>query len=104
MLVIGHRGASGHAPENTVAAFRKAVSLGAAFIETDLQLSRDTHFVAIHDATVDRTTAGHAAVHHLPPAGLHPLRAPCLLRRELSAERHIITDSILVISNEHHVS
>jgi len=62
VLVIAHRGASGHAPENTLAAFRKAVSLGAAFIETDLQLSRDAHFVAIHDTTVDRTSGGHGAV------------------------------------------
>jgi len=45
VLVIAHRGASGHAPENTLAAFRKAVSLGAPFIETDLQLSRDARFV-----------------------------------------------------------
>jgi len=58
VLIIGHRGASGHAPENTLAAFKKAVALGATFVETDLQLSRDAHFVAIHDATVNRTTNG----------------------------------------------
>jgi len=65
VLIIGHRGASGHAPENTLAAFRKAVALGATFIETDLQLSRDAHFVAIHDATVNRTTNGQGAVHDM---------------------------------------
>ena len=62
MLIVAHRGASGHAPENTLAAFRKAVTLGATFIETDLQLTRDTHFVAIHDETVNRTTNGQGAV------------------------------------------
>jgi glycerophosphoryl diester phosphodiesterase len=41
VLVIAHRGASGHAPENTLAAFKRAVALGATFIETDLQLTRD---------------------------------------------------------------
>jgi len=41
-----------------MAAFRKAVAMGATFIETDLQMSRDAHLVAIHDATVDRTTNG----------------------------------------------
>lgn len=56
MWVIGHRGASGVAPENTLAAFRKAVELGAGFIETDLQLSRDARLVALHDDTLDRTT------------------------------------------------
>src|SRR5438046_9733188 len=62
MLVIAHRGASGNAPENTMAAFKKAVALGANFIETDLQLSRDARFVAIHDATVNRTTNGQGTV------------------------------------------
>ncbi len=38
-----------------MAAFRRAVELGAMFIETDLQLSRDARFVAIHDETLERT-------------------------------------------------
>src|ERR1700684_1748538 len=50
--VIAHRGASGHAPENTMAAFERAVALGAGFIETDLHLTRDARFVAIHDPTL----------------------------------------------------
>jgi glycerophosphoryl diester phosphodiesterase len=56
--VIGHRGASGHAPENTMAAFRRAVEQGARFIETDLQATRDGRLVALHDATLERTTNG----------------------------------------------
>ncbi len=63
---IAHRGASGHAPENTMAAFRRAVELGASFIETDLQLSRDARAIAMHDFTLDRTTNGHGQVHLLP--------------------------------------
>src|ERR1700674_5738937 len=51
---IAHRGASGHAPENTMAAFRRAVELGARFIETDLHLTRDARVVAMHDSTLDR--------------------------------------------------
>src|SRR2546421_2473845 len=70
MLVIAHRGASGNAPENTLAAFRKAVALGATFIETDLQLSRDARFVAIHDGTVNRTTNGQGSVHDMTLADL----------------------------------
>jgi len=54
--VIAHRGASGYAPENTMAAFRRAVEMGVSFIETDLQLSRDARLVAIHDSTLSRTT------------------------------------------------
>jgi glycerophosphoryl diester phosphodiesterase len=60
---IAHRGASGHAPENTMAAFRRAVELGASFIETDLQITRDARVVAIHDFTLDRTTNGKGQVH-----------------------------------------
>lgn len=63
MWVVAHRGASGHAPENTMAAFGRAVELGARFIETDLRITRDAHVVAIHDATLDRTTTGHGPVY-----------------------------------------
>jgi len=62
---IAHRGASGHAPENTMAAFRRAVELGVRFIETDLQITRDARVVAIHDFTLDRTTNGKGQVHLL---------------------------------------
>jgi glycerophosphoryl diester phosphodiesterase len=61
--VVAHRGASGHAPENTLAAFRRAVELGAQFIETDLQITRDARVVAIHDLTLDRTTDGQGPVY-----------------------------------------
>src|SRR5258705_12060051 len=86
MLVIAHRGASGHAPENTLAAFRKAVAHGAPFIETDLQLSRDARFVAIHDSTVDRTTGGSGAGHDLTLAELRRLDAGSWVGSEFSGE------------------
>ena len=103
MLVIAHRGASGHAPENTLAAFRKAVSLGAAFIETDLQLSRDAHFVAIHDATVDRTTSGHGPVHDLTLAELRRLDAGSWFGSEFAGERIPTLEEILDFSKKHDV-
>jgi glycerophosphoryl diester phosphodiesterase len=62
MWVIAHRGASAVAPENTLAAFGRALEMGAGFIETDLQLSRDARLVAIHDPDLDRTTNGHGLV------------------------------------------
>ena len=68
--VVGHRGASGHAPENTMAAFRLAVEMGASFIETDLHLTRDAHLVCVHDATLERTTGSSAAVKDLTLAQL----------------------------------
>ena len=61
-LKIGHRGAAGHAPENTLAAIRKGVELEVDFIEIDLRCSADDALVVIHDSTVDRTTNGKGRV------------------------------------------
>jgi glycerophosphoryl diester phosphodiesterase len=55
-LIIGHRGASAIAPENTMAAFRKAIEVGSDGIEFDVRLSRDSVPVIIHDSTLRRTT------------------------------------------------
>ena len=54
-LIIGHRGASAVAPENTMAAFRKAIAVGADGIEFDVRLTRDGVPVVIHDNTLRRT-------------------------------------------------
>jgi glycerophosphoryl diester phosphodiesterase len=56
-IAIGaHRGDSGFAPENTLAAFRRAVRMGVAFVEIDYHMSADGEMVVIHDAILDRTT------------------------------------------------
>jgi glycerophosphoryl diester phosphodiesterase len=58
MLVIGHRGASGYAPEHTLESYDLALALGADFIEQDLQMTSDGVLVVMHDETLDRTTGG----------------------------------------------
>ncbi|MGH9676157.1 MAG: glycerophosphodiester phosphodiesterase [Candidatus Acidiferrum sp.] len=103
MLVIAHRGASGHAPENTLAAFREAVALGATFIETDLQLTRDARFVAIHDDTVNRTTNGQGAVHDLTLAEVRKLDAGSWFGSEFAGERVPTLEEILEFSKKHDV-
>jgi glycerophosphoryl diester phosphodiesterase len=55
-LVIGHRGASAEAPENTLAAFRRAAELGVDGFEFDVRVTADGVAVVIHDPTLDRTT------------------------------------------------
>ena len=60
--VWAHRGASASAPENTLAAFEKAVEMGADGIELDVHRSRDGKLVVIHDETVDRTSDGRGRV------------------------------------------
>ncbi|HPT84038.1 MAG TPA: glycerophosphodiester phosphodiesterase [Limnochordia bacterium] len=58
VIVIAHRGYSGKAPENTMAAFELALAAGADGIELDVHLTKDGEIVVIHDETVDRTTDG----------------------------------------------
>jgi glycerophosphoryl diester phosphodiesterase len=103
MLVIAHRGASGHAPENTLAAFRKAIALGATFIETDLHLSRDARFLAIHDDTVDRTTNGRGAVRDLTLADLRRLDAGSWFGSEYAGERMPTLEEILDFAKKNDV-
>lgn len=66
-LFIAHRGGAGLAPENTMAAFRRAVEVwDVDMLEMDVHATRDGRIVVIHDATVDRTTDGAGAVADLP--------------------------------------
>ncbi len=57
-LNIGHRGAAGLEPENTLRSFTRATIEGADAVELDLRLTRDERLVVLHDATIDRTTNG----------------------------------------------
>ena len=87
MLAIAHRGASGYAPENTLAAFRRATALGVTFIETDLHLTRDAHFVALHDETVNRTTNGQGQIQTMSLAEVRRLDAGSWFGSEFMGER-----------------
>lgn len=62
LLVIGHRGASGHAPENTMQAFQVAAGMHADMVECDVHLTRDNEVVVIHDDMLERTTNGSGSV------------------------------------------
>ncbi len=73
--VIAHRGASAEAPENTLAAFARAITLGADWFELDCTLSKDDEIIVIHDDTVDRTTDGAGAVADLTLGELKDLDA-----------------------------
>lgn len=54
--VVGHRGAMGHAPENTMTSFEQAITLGADMLEFDVRLTKDGVPVVVHDANLDRTS------------------------------------------------
>jgi glycerophosphoryl diester phosphodiesterase len=73
--VIGHRGASGERPENTLSAFERAVEQGAVVLETDVHRTRDGAFVLIHDDLLERTTDGRGRVAEHSLAELRALDA-----------------------------
>ena len=60
LICIGHRGARGHEPENTLRSVRRALALGVRGIEIDVRLV-DGELIVLHDATLQRTTNGRGA-------------------------------------------
>ena len=73
--IIAHRGASAHAPENTMAAFQLALEMAADGIELDAMLARDGQVVVIHDDRLDRTTNATGLVRDFTLAELQKLDA-----------------------------
>ena len=86
-LILAHRGASAHAPENTLAAFELALAQNADGIELDAKLSADGKVVVIHDATVDRTTGSHGGVKDLSLAEIQSLDAGNFFSKEYAGEK-----------------
>lgn len=86
-LILGHRGAMVHAPENTLAAFELALEQGAHGFELDVKLSADGEVIVFHDATVERTTNGQGHVSQLTLAALRELDAGSFFSKEFSGEK-----------------
>jgi glycerophosphoryl diester phosphodiesterase len=93
--VVGHRGAMGHCPENTLASFERGLELGADWIELDVHMSRDGVLVVIHDETVDRTTNGHGLVRDHSLAELKALDAGSWFGPEYAGQRIPTLDEVL---------
>ena len=73
--IMGHRGAPADEPENTLRSFRRALAVGVAAVELDVQLTKDGHLAVIHDETLDRTTNGRGPVQDFTLAELKRLDA-----------------------------
>jgi len=95
VLNIAHRGASGAAPPNTLAAFEQATELGADGIEFDVHLSADGVPVVIHDFTVDGSTDGKGRVSNLTLAQLKQLDAGSTFAPAFSGERIPTLEEVL---------
>ena len=73
--IMGHRGAPADEPENTLRSFRRALAVGVAAVELDVQLTKDGRLAVIHDETLDRTTNGRGPVQDFTLAELKRLDA-----------------------------
>jgi len=95
VVVIGHRGDSQNAPENTLAAFEAAIQAGAPSIELDLQRCASGELVVIHDEKVDRTTDGSGEVTKLSLGALRELSAGAWFSPDFADERIPTLDETL---------
>jgi glycerophosphoryl diester phosphodiesterase len=93
--VIAHRGFSGAAPENTVAAVRAAIEIQADMVEIDVTLTSDGYIVVIHDETLDRTTNGSGEVFRYTLAELQELDAGSWFDPTFTWERIPTLDEVL---------
>lgn len=87
MKIIAHRGASGLAPENTIAAMELAIKQGCHGIETDLQLTKDGEVVVFHDWSVERTTNGLGEIKDLTLSQILELDAGSWFSEEFKGEK-----------------
>lgn len=98
--IIAHRGASRYAPENTLAAFRKAKELGARWVEFDVMLSKDHEAVVIHDDTLERTTNGSGNVSDHTCVALKKLDAGSWFSPEFANEKIPTFLEVIQLLNE----
>ena len=95
IINCAHRGASGHAPENTIAAVEKAIALGATMAEIDIQQTADDKFAVFHDDLLDRTTNGTGPLWQKNLAELQTLDAGSWFGPEWADQRIASLEEIL---------
>lgn len=93
--IIGHRGACGHAPENTMASFEKAKQLGVDWVEFDVQLTADHKLVVFHDFDFYRMTGNHALVAETPYAECSQFDVGCHFAPEFRGQIIPLLDDVL---------
>lgn len=100
MRVIAHRGFSAAAPENTMAAYRKAIDIGADMIELDVLLTKDREVVCIHDETVNRTSNGRGLVASLTLEEIRKLDMGSWFSSEFAGERIPLLSEVLDLAKD----
>ena len=95
MIIIAHRGASAHAPENTKAAIVKALAMKADMIELDVQLTRDGRLVIFHDERLERTTNAQGVLSRTRYQALARLEHGSWFAPRFSGERILLASQAL---------
>ena len=95
MKIVGHRGAKGEAPENTLPSFKHAYGQGIRHFELDVRLSSDGELMTIHDKTTDRTTGLSGNVAELTAKQLTSIDAGQPLPRDVQEWFTIGADAFL---------
>lgn len=93
-IIFAHRGASRYIPENTQAAFERAIDLGADAVEFDVKLTKDQQVVIIHDKLLDRTTNGSGSVNKHTLSELKKLDAGAYFSQEFAGEKIPTLDEV----------
>lgn len=97
---IAHRGGASLAPENTLAAFSNAISIGADYYELDVQISKDDSLMIMHDDTIDRTTNGTGSVSSLTYAQLRSYDAGYKFNASFAGEKiPTLYESLMLAKN-----
>ncbi len=98
MLIVGHRGGAGMAPENSLQCIEKGIRTGADMIEIDIHLTKDKKLVVCHDQTIDRTTNGEGKIAEMT---LEEIRKLHIIDKEgnITAEKIPTLDEVLKLTN-----
>lgn len=102
--IIAHRGASGYAPENTLAAFIKAVQLGIKWVEFDVMEDKNGLPIIFHDELLDRITNGKGPVHNFPYAYLKTLDSGKWFSSRFSGECILTFENCVRFLNDMHMN
>ncbi|MEF2248247.1 glycerophosphodiester phosphodiesterase [Paenibacillus sp. IITD108] len=97
-IIFAHRGASGYCPENTMAAFVKALEMGATGIETDLQMTQDGQLVLMHDEYLTRTAGLNKLLAHTTWEEVQTLDAGSWFHPDFSGERVPSLEALLELT------
>jgi len=98
--LIGHRGASGLAPENTLLSFKKAADLGLNWVEFDIQQCASGEWIVFHDETLERTTNGHGLVMDTPFEVIQNLEAGAWFHPQYKGARIPLLSETLIYLRE----